>query len=1085
MPFAGGPRRNPLAELLAVSQPDPSMGVAEPRPKKARKPRTSPFAVPPPPEPVVEPEEEWDMRDYAAMGVRGLGGMLGIGAAPGAAFGAGSEALANVIEGDSLTDPQTLKDIAASGVIGASGGGIAKMVGAGAGALQALLRGGALSGGAEAVSEYVRGQELDPGAIGMSAALGGGAAGATSALLKRLGINTPPAGKAPASAKPTFELEQTPTYLSKVKGKVDKSELGSGPLRKTMTGTGEPIRVAPQTGGIDLSQEVGAYPDAGGLSPRASRAITAADKATAEAEKLRLAKAQMAGATEGKVPKESVTESFEVPAPGGKRRMTRKFVEPSDEVDEVADEGLGALASQFGLGARTPQVLSDLATPPPQALGDVLGVAQPISREAAAMDDITAQLVDEGPGFEERRILPRSPEEDRYFSALRAGASEEDAIMAKMGIGAPISELQARPAPPNPEAEAVAARTAAMMAEAPLSPLDELLGIPQGSLPVRPAQPPAPQQGQPSMQEITKLFGLMTDTPNTTPGLAAGANYRKMKGLFETGTTGMSPEAEAAFKRPVLGKGVGRKASQLAEAEGIPPGPPRPQAQAEPPVRPGIMSRLMGERGGATPPADPQIAALKQRYEAIQNPIARERFTQGLPPEQWQALQASLGTRPGLKAEGGFIDPSMAASLGLGLFGALGGAAWNPLEDRMLSALAGGVAGAAIPQLASKIASAGSMIQGRTDLPEEAQTIVQQMSSPEGAARGVMDIVRLLPAIQRGMLLTNQNIFNNALAAPYGSAVTFGLERALSGDARGWEVLRQMRPDIFADNFKNSWDEAAHLIGDAERAGGPLVGAAGSHVEKAAALPGTFMAGGDLAARKAIMAAGFTEDEARMATLTSEPESKFGKGLVNWQRTGGPLAQMALPFARTIVNLGEQGMRRLPGVGYIAQGMRENADPIGVQHIQQLLGGGSLLAGYGLGDQMEDLGGAIDIPFLPDDKASNTRLLRSLLSNISGPNATLMTMGMAAGRAGGLNKDPLQQVGAAAKAGIQEAPLPTAAPFEDIADFLTAEPGQRRIPRSMAPGIVRDELNELLFGTGSQASGGRRKTRRTSSREER
>jgi hypothetical protein len=715
-------RRGPLADLLALSA-EPVQPQGPVRRSKPRRQRPNPFATPPP--------------------------------LPGAAAGAGSELIASAIEGDNLLDADTLKEIAAAGALGAAGGGIAKVVSAGAGPLQALLRGGALSAGGEAASELIRDEELDPTSIATAGALGGGAAAGTSALLRKLGVNLPPSGRqTPEPARREFEIEMTPgPGVQTPQGQPNiPSSLGGGPLIRTLRGEGGPVaRPIP----ITEDPRPGAYPDAGGLSPRAQRAVAASTKAQNEA----VARARIAGAMdEGLVPQDTISESFRAEIPGGTRSMRRRYVEPAE--DEAGD--LGDL-----IGVPPPSGRAPVAPPtPPVAapaaraaggLGELLGVAERRSaermpeldeffqaeragvnplgiaptREAAAADDIAAQLTDEPlPAFEERRAQVRLPEDDVYTQALQAGASPEDAeaIRAQAGFMRRSAEQRALTQP---------------------SPLDELLAVPpQGTV-----------QGAESTVPLAAL--------SRTPGDVANEHYRALKSIFGAGESGLPSEVAPQVQRVAQNKVAGRAAKRIGDAEGgqapagaIPVKPEGPGPASTPAPAPAAP-----ERFGAKASESLKRFFMEQEGRGGRTPLG----------------PTGLGSRAG--GQGGFANPELAASMGLGLIGAAGGAAWDPLGNPLMSGLLGGAAGAALPQMASRIANMAPTVLQSGQVDPETGQLLQQIGTPQGLGKTMMDMVRTLPAVQRGMLLSNPNIFNNALVAPYGSAVSFGLER--------WRVIRE------------------------------------------------------------------------------------------------------------------------------------------------------------------------------------------------------------------------------------------------------------------------------------------------------
>src|SRR5690606_21664391 len=95
-----------------------------------------------------------------------------------------------------------------------------------------------------------------------------------------------------------------------------------------------------------------------------------------------------------------------------------------------------------------------------------------------------------------------------------------------------------------------------------------------------------------------------------------------------------------------------------------------------------------------------------------------------------------------------------------------------------------------------------------------------------------------------------------------------------------------------------------------------------SHMQRVVEFPARSMTAGDIAARKLLQEAGFSELEARRLTLTSEPFTGFGKAFGNARKSKGAynnkqsmFMKIALPFYRTNINQIEQGLIRVPVVG--------------------------------------------------------------------------------------------------------------------------------------------------------------------------
>ena len=244
-----------------------------------------------------------------------------------------------------------------------------------------------------------------------------------------------------------------------------------------------------------------------------------------------------------------------------------------------------------------------------------------------------------------------------------------------------------------------------------------------------------------------------------------------------------------------------------------------------------------------------------------------------------------------------------------------------------------------------------------------------------------------------------------------------GLELHMAGDPAGTRILQAMTPV----NWAKKWQEAAPI------AKGKLLDAAAMAQERiegvpnfdAAQFPAWGMLTGDMATRAIMEEAGVSSELARRYTLTSEPVTRPIESIVNIQRTGGPLMQMLLPFARTPGNIVEQSLARTPIIGPMVQrAVPELAYPAEVQAQQQILGAAvpTIAGGAGyLSPEESDAGSAV-----------TGRTLRSFISNVFGPYSGLATVGFGVGKA---LQQPGRKLGDVAfRAGteaLQTLPLPT------------------------------------------------------------
>jgi len=406
---------------------------------------------------------------------------------------------------------------------------------------------------------------------------------------------------------------------------------------------------------------------------------------------------------------------------------------------------------------------------------------------------------------------------------------------------------------------------------------------------------------------------------------------------------------------------------------------------------------------------------------------------------------ASLSKRA--KGEAGFVDPALLARGGLAGLGALaGGVAGGAVGHPFLGMAAGAVGGALTPNIVGKVLS------GMGAPPDAVQAGMETLMSHSAGTPGapapdpakIQDTAKkIFAAIPQAMrfnyLADVTGLPANAWFGPYGSAMMAGIEHMLAGDPRGVALLSKLSPVRFLQEYKKSFQEAGELIaaGEAGRAETSIV-PGGGITAKVLELPGQTMTAGDVAARRILQEAGFTEDEARTITLTSEPEALTFRRLANLSK-GSPLLQILQPFARTPANIAEQGFRRTPLIGFINQMYRETPDPLRQQIAQQGLGLAEMLGAGAVGSQVDP---------------ETSRGLRTYLTNLGGQYSLPANIGFAVGQAIRSGK-PLgpAAVGAAAGQGL---PLPTIGPALEWGKFLTeggTPPG----------GMIPRDLRELLF----------------------
>jgi hypothetical protein len=493
--------------------------------------------------------------------------------------------------------------------------------------------------------------------------------------------------------------------------------------------------------------------------------------------------------------------------------------------------------------------------------------------------------------------------------------------------------------------------------------------------------------------------------------------------------------------------GPGSAEAQMAEIRDFfTPGKMRESwkgAPIEGPVAPPIEPTIPGKGGVATLPPEPSsTGGLSQTAKAREAALAKRKANQS-PPLPEGATPPKVGKKhealfEKLKGNKGEIDPTLLAKLGLGLGGAAVGAAVDPFDNRLESAVAGGVAGIGIASMPQILHSLGAA-------PEALHNLAERIQAPGGIREAAEKIVQTLPQLQRFNYLTSGvGLPANALAGPYGSGVMGAVEHILSGDPRGAEAMKLLRPDNWFREYRTSFEEARQLIGRAE---GVAYDEAASKGEKLLAAPGVAMTAGDVATRRLLEQAGFSSEEARRITLTSEPELTGFKKLANLTK-GSPLLQMLAPFTRTPSNIGEQGLQRMPGIGFLIQAQRENPDPIRQQIIQQLIS-----TGVGVGSGV--LGANLD--------PETAKIARRYVSNAAGQYSLPASIGFAAGQSVQRGKSPLSP--STVNAALDALPLPTTQPLQDIGktgmellNFLSGEGAASDItlPRGSYPAIAKE-----------------------------
>ena len=429
----------------------------------------------------------------------------------------------------------------------------------------------------------------------------------------------------------------------------------------------------------------------------------------------------------------------------------------------------------------------------------------------------------------------------------------------------------------------------------------------------------------------------------------------------------------------------------------------------------------------------------------------------GVEPSMPDAGPASpkSGSKPRLNkrsGERGAVPIGLINSLASGTLGAGVGAAWDPLDDRTESALAGFGVGAAAPHAPSFISKLAKQAGANTD----------------GLDKFFTKTGEMIPQLQRANYLYDPiGLSANTFAGPYGSASMGSLEKVLGGDPRGKEVLKKLNPYSFGKAFPDALEEAKTLPGRMER--GESTSAFNdltNPLDKYAQAPGMTMTGGDVTARNFLTDGGFSPHEAREMTLTSDPFTKTGDWL---SKADGFVADMLLPFKRTPVNIAEQGALRTPGLGFLMQSIGNRAgtrpaDSLRQQLVQQGMGAGVLVGSEQLGENLSP---------------EQAKMYRRFVTNAAGPYSMLAGAGLAAGQGIRRGQNPVAALG---RNITQQLPLPSTDRVTDLwRMFNQVSEGQiPDRPRGVLPTAFEDTL-EFLDDHKKQ----RRAKERTNAREER
>jgi len=324
------------------------------------------------------------------------------------------------------------------------------------------------------------------------------------------------------------------------------------------------------------------------------------------------------------------------------------------------------------------------------------------------------------------------------------------------------------------------------------------------------------------------------------------------------------------------------------------------------------------------------------------------------------------------------------------------------------------------------------------------------------------EYVKVLPDYQRFALLFSQNLPINTWVGPYGSALTGAAEAAMKGDARGNAALKALANPF--GKFKQGYiaarnsGEATELLEHANSVERAEWMESNVHpaIKKILSLPGNMMTSGDISARNILMDAGFTLEEARRMTLTSEPQWALSRGIMALRRAKSAeekdsiIGQMMLPFARTNLNQFEQSIDRMPILGAVKAAMNSKFNGR-EQAVQQFIGSVVAAGSFSMGMQMDPTKETVGL--------NQSRLMKKLLQDFSGQYGTVASAAFLAGQAYAAGKNVPQALYAGAAGSLhRDLPLPTNQPLADMSKLLK---GENPIPSSLQPVVLKLALKHL------------------------
>ena len=729
--------------------------------------------------------------------------------------------------------------------------------------------------------------------------------------------------------------------------------------------------------------------------PAAKAAQRAEDLAAENQRKLKLAEAQKTG-LEPQTP--SVSETVEGVRPDGtKVRAVTKFDEPDAEAGDELTELLttGKVSSRKG-GKRWKDVNPDDLPPEGSPQLDVFKAWLERGKSPKRALKLAAKGRNPRTVSEQPLDAPVSPvqQTSQVAEAAPQSSSENTAAVLKELLAVLPTELGAKVATQVPDMAEKASSVGALR---------------QTLLPEGPLRPPSADRA--------KAIAHARDTfpPEVNEELDTLARaYEFAEGAEKRGF-GAQMGAIARFMGVKSGKNAGIVST------------PRPA-----PVYPEPTT------GGSW--VDEQRAAVDEllKAKAAGRPFTTSMNLGGLSSDLARIIQE---------------DPEFATQLFAGAAGAGIGAATS--DDPLTGALMGGVGGFVAPKaIPAMLRAIGTPVDALRNIEISVQT-------PEGIKDAAQKIFASLPQVQRFNYLAGVNLIPNSVAGPWGAAFMGALEHGLAGDPRGWTAIRELRniPKFVKDTAMTNMEESRQLLhaGHMGRAESGLLDYGPEKLREAVGWPGIQMTSGDLTARKILLAAGFSEAEAKRITLTSEATGKTFQPMAEFGKDS-PLWQLMFPFRRTPANIAQQGLQRMPLIGSF---MDQQGTPMNQQLISQLL----------LTPAVTGVNYAVGANVDPE----TAKWLRPWMNNLGGQYSLSGGIGFAAGQAHKRGQPVAKAVGQAA---VRDAfPLPTTDSAENLYNWLftkqTPTPNPltdlegfiREAPRGTVPSIAKSFVEETA-GTG-------------------